>query len=193
MFLHEKEDFLEGLSLLTGGEVRDQDAVVEGVHSDGYLRLHVRAEVETVRGGEEGRAMVDVAGGGAWEKIRACFEAGRWHENGEVITYKEGAGGGSEMGGGRNCPPFYGRRKKRGGILSLFLEYFPFSDEEELEPFDCGPRLRSITGRDGGEFESVGYRTSYCNVYSSVSGARVLPPFPCDGLKKGFSRKWLSL
>ncbi len=191
VYLHEKEAFLEGLSLLTGGEVRDQDAMVEGVDPDGYLHLHVRAEVETVRGGEEGRAMLDVAGGGAEEMIRACFEAGRWHEDGEVIAYKEGTGGGSEMGGGRNCPPFNGRREKRGGILSLFLEYFPFPDDE---PFDCGPRLRNITGRYGGEFGSGGLLTSYCNVYSSVSGARVLPPFPCDGLKKRvFAQMALSL
>ena len=117
VYLHEKEDFLEGLSLLTGGEVRDQDAVVEEVFSFGDLHLHVRAEVETVRGGEEGRAMLDVAGGGAEEMIRACLEAGRWHEDGEVFAYKEG--GGSEMGGGRICPPFNGRRGKKGNPISL--------------------------------------------------------------------------
>ncbi len=127
VYLHEKEDFLEGLSLLTGGEVRDQDAVVEGVHPDGHLRLHVRAEVETVRGGEEGRAMLDVAGGGAAEKIRAFFKAGRWHDIGKVVAYKEGAGCGSEMGGGRNCPPFNGRRKKGGESYLSFLITFSFS------------------------------------------------------------------
>ncbi len=53
LHLHQEATFLKRMSELTGGKVRDPDAVVEVVVDDGYLILHVCVK-EIGREGREG-------------------------------------------------------------------------------------------------------------------------------------------
>ena len=88
VFLHQEANFLKRMSELTGGKVRDPDAVVEAVGIYGYLFLHVCGK-EIGREGREGtrREIVwDISSEAAAEKVEAIIKGCRLHMHCKIGT-----------------------------------------------------------------------------------------------------------
>ncbi len=86
--LHREANFLKKMSKLTGGKVRDPDAVVEMVAGGGYLILNVCGK-EIGREGREGARRVrvlDISSEAVVEKVEAIIRGCRLSEDFAINT-----------------------------------------------------------------------------------------------------------
>ncbi len=148
--LHQEATFLKSMSELTGGKVRDPDAVVESVVDDGDLILHVCGK-EIGREGREGtkiKRVVDISSEAAAEKVEAIIKGCRLREDFGIETSEYISFLLSFQCSEQDCVP---------GI------------DEEGEYFAAGPRVRKVTGKESNQFDLYSYIAVYCNIYSTVS------------------------
>ncbi len=150
VFLHQEATFLEEMSKLTGGKVRDPDAVVEAVVFNGDLSLDVCVK-EIGREDREGTRRVrvwDISTEAAAEKVEAIIKGCRLMSQQFGMSTSES----------RFLLPFQCSEQ----------DCVPGIDRKEGEEFAAGPRLRKVTGEESIRF-TTGYITVYCNIYSKVS------------------------